>query len=134
MNLTYFVSRILRSDPLIHSLALHHPYLLSMKTLLVLKCPFCFEARLTLFNTVEIYFCDEISFLMQNDSSAQVPASGSLPTFLPMMTSTPNMVFTNLYSCYQTIKSFITKHSSYYIDLKDIPTSLTGRFSTHWLK
>ncbi|XP_068741986.1 THAP domain-containing protein 10-like [Montipora capricornis] len=31
-----------------------------------------------------------------NDSSAQVPASGSLPTFLPMMTSTPNMNATGI--------------------------------------
>lgn len=80
-------------------------------------------------------FFEEISFFVQNDSSAQVPASGTLPTFLPMMTSTPNMVFTNLYSCYQTIISlFIATHYSYYINLKNIPTSLTGRFPTHWLK
>ena len=67
-------------------------------------------------------FFEEISLFVQNDSSAQVPASGTLPTFLPMMTSTPNMVFTNLYSCYQTIISlFIATHYSYYINLKNIP-------------
>ena len=59
-------------------------------------------------------FFDEISILVQNDSSAKVPASGTLPTFLPMMTSTPNMVVANLYNCYQTIISlFIAKHYSY---------------------
>ncbi|XP_067047191.1 uncharacterized protein [Acropora muricata] len=40
-------------------------------------------------------FFEEMSFFVQNDSSAQVPASGTLPTFLPMMTSTPNMNITS---------------------------------------
>ena len=44
-------------------------------------------------------FFEEISLFVQNDSSAQVPASDTLPTFFQMMTSTPNMVFINLYSC-----------------------------------
>ena len=80
-------------------------------------------------------FFEEISFFLQTDSSTQVPASGTLPTFLPMMTSTPNMVFTNLCICYQTIASlFIAKHYSYYIDLKNIPNCLTGRFPTNRLK
>lgn len=54
---------------------------------------------------------------MQNDSCAQGPATPTLPTFLPMMTSTPNMVFTNLYSSYQTIKSSFSLQNTIHIIL-----------------
>lgn len=94
------------------------------------KFPCCLEMRLVLFNTVWIYFVNKF-LCLQNDSSAQVAASGTLPTVLPMMTSTPNRVFINVYGCYQT--SFLINTSySYYVALENIPTSLKGRFPTHW--